>query len=66
MSKVLSSNVLNEVIRKGLVRTVDNYLANEPVEAFKQASARLRISNLETISASNKKNAPLKDTDDDK
>ncbi|MEN5014732.1 hypothetical protein ABEH87_00015 [Erwinia sp. Eh17-17] len=42
MSKVISSNALNVAISKGLVRTVDNYFSNEPVQAFKSASKRFK------------------------
>lgn len=42
MSKVMSSDVLNVAIRKGLVRTVSNYFSNEPVDAYKQATYRIR------------------------
>ncbi|EBC4430778.1 MULTISPECIES: hypothetical protein [Enterobacteriaceae] len=52
MSKVLSSNVLKRVTEKGLVRTYDNYFSNEPVEAFKEASSRLRKSKSRPINAS--------------
>ncbi|WP_370606544.1 hypothetical protein [Pantoea ananatis] len=42
MSKVMSSDALNVVIKKGLVRTANNYFSNEPVEAYKQATSRIR------------------------
>lgn len=42
MAKILTSDTLNIVIKKGLVRTFDNYFSNEPVEAYKQAIFRIR------------------------
>lgn len=42
MAKILTSDALNIAIKKGLVRTFDNYFSNEPVEAYKQATLRIR------------------------
>lgn len=42
MSKIISSDALNVVISKGLVRTYENYFSDKPVKDFKEASKRFK------------------------